>query len=120
MKESVKTALIDLELFIEVSDKKDVDQVITQETLKPVVEALLWYPLIKPDKPDMKRAEIAQLFIQVGFNYLSAMKPASMTSSHHRTKDDAIDLSYFLVDAFKPENERRYTGYVSSNTLDIH
>jgi len=57
-----------------VAGKNNVNQVITQEAFEPVVEALLWHPVVQRADPDFKRAEIAQLFIRVGFNYLASMK----------------------------------------------
>lgn len=103
----VETALLDLQLFIEVAGKKNVNPVVNQETLKPIVEALLWHPVVDHDEPDLKRAEIAQLFIEAGFNYLGSMK--SIPRSIRSTIDDAVDLSGYLVKSFKPESERRYT-----------
>lgn len=84
------------------------NQVITTETLKPVVEALLWHPVVARAEPDLTRAEIAQLFIRVGFDYLSSMRPSDMTKAHQDTVNQASDLSNWLVDRFKPEGERRY------------
>lgn len=107
MRNYVKTALVDLQLFIEVADRGNLHQVITYETLKPLVETLLWHPVVDHAEPDLKRAEIAQLFIQAGFNYLRSMK--GITLSHGRTIEEAVDLSRYLVESFKPESERRYT-----------
>jgi hypothetical protein len=58
-RESVKTSLIDLGPFIEVAEKDQVNQVLTQENLTPVVEALLWHPVVDRADPDSGRAEIA-------------------------------------------------------------
>lgn len=104
-RECVKRALIDLQIFIEFADKDDVNMVITRETLMPVVEALLWHPVVEQARPDLTRAEIAQMFIQQGFNYLQSWKIPSVVQ---KTIGEAIDISHFLVESFKPESERRY------------
>lgn len=108
-RKQVEQALIDLQLFIEAAEDDQVNQVVvTQETLAPVVETLLHYPVVYRAEPDLKRAEISQLFIEMGFIYLSDMMPGMMSLSHKQTKDAAIDLANFLVESFRPEKERRY------------
>ena len=112
MRNQVERALLDLQLFIEVAGKNNVNQVITQETLKPIVEALLFpYSMDGDLKPDLNRAEIAQLFIETGFSYLKSMKPENITLTHKDTIERAIDLSRYLVEMFKPEGKRRYSSY---------
>jgi len=108
---SVKAALIDLEVFIHVADQNNLDQTINEETLTPIVTALLSYrlpsssALLENVGPDHEKAKIAQLFIQYGFSYL-AMKRDHVTLSHKRTIEEAIDLSRYLLDSFRPESER--------------
>ena len=51
-RESAKTTLLDLQLFIEEAGGDNINRIITRETLKPVVEALLWRPLVNHDNPD--------------------------------------------------------------------
>ncbi|MGA2310362.1 MAG: hypothetical protein ABSG57_12555 [Candidatus Bathyarchaeia archaeon] len=41
------------------AEKDQVNQVLTQENLTPVVEALLWHPVVDRADPDFGRAEIA-------------------------------------------------------------
>jgi hypothetical protein len=108
VRDRVKRALVDLQLFIEIAEEDQVNQVITQDTLKPIVMALLWSsstpveydPQRRGTKLRMERARIALLFIKWGFEYLSNMNQSMMTSSHSRTMTDAIDLSKFLLDHF--------------------
>ncbi len=109
-RENVKTALIDLQLFIEVADEKNVDQVITIETLEPILYALL-YSVRARDllNPIQNRAEIANLFIQWGFIHLKEVT-RNITLSHQRTIDEALDVSNFLTDSLKPEKNRRYSA----------
>jgi len=42
----VSNALVDLELFLETADKKQIDQVITAEAIEPILKTLLWKPVI--------------------------------------------------------------------------
>ena len=109
-RENVKTALIDLQLFIEEAGHNNVNQVVKDETLKPIVAAILKSPY--PHDPDLKKAEIARLFILAGFNYLALVNRDNVTLSHKRTIDEAIDLSDYLVESLKPKSERRYPSYV--------
>jgi len=99
----VRTALEDLRLFIESADKRNVNQVVTVETLEPVVHALLGLPITYEELPDRKRAEIAELFIKRGFEYLSAKSSNHVTLPHKRTIEEALDLSSYLVRSFRGE-----------------
>lgn len=92
----VERALIDLRLFIEVAGKDNVNQIITQESLRPIVEALLWHPVVHHAAPDLNLAEIAQLLIEVGFSYLRGIGH-NVPLSSQRTIEEAIDLSNYLV-----------------------
>ncbi|MCW3976823.1 MAG: hypothetical protein NWE77_02700 [Candidatus Bathyarchaeota archaeon] len=101
----VKTALKDLQLFIELADKNYVNQVVTVETLKPVVKALLYQPIHDQEVPNRKRAEIAKLFIEEGFGYLGAKSENFVTTlpTTKRTVEDALSLSSYLVESFREE-----------------
>lgn len=103
----VRNALKDLELFIESADEKQVKQVLTAETLKPVIVSLLQKGDVRVygKMPDANIAKIAHLFVREGFRCLSEQNKY-VTKSHARTIEEAIDLSNFLVETFKPESER--------------
>lgn len=105
-RENVKMALIDLELFIEAAGDDRIRSVVTEDTLMPVLESLLWDPVVYGADPDLERAKIAELLVKFGFNYLSNMKRNQITLSHRRTIEEAIDLSHFLLDSFRPESDR--------------
>lgn len=111
-RENVKTALIDLQLFIEMAGKDQVNQVVTRETLKPVVEALLSKPIEDRAKAELTRAEIAQLFIETGFNYLRATQP--LPQAIHETLNNASDSIDFLIRNFpsEPKSLERYFRFV--------
>lgn len=111
-RKNVENALIDLEIFIRFAGKGQVNQVITGETLSPIIEALL----SEYDEPDAERAKIAHLLIRQSFLYLSKNK--RLTRSNINTIEEAIDLSNYLAETFKPEEERYYSGheYIPSAT----
>ncbi len=121
-RENVKTTLLDLKLFVEVAGKKNVNLVITRESLRPIIEALLWRPIVSHAEPDVNLAEISQLLIEVGFNYLHGMfqdAERDIPLSSKRTLEEAIDLSTHLVaeckslkEAFK-NRKRRLAALVS-------
>ena len=100
-REKVKRALIDLELFIRCADKDQVNQVLTRDTLLPIVVWLFMKPTVA--EPDVIRSDIADLFIHNSFSYLRNQIP-HMTLSHDRTIREATDLStYFLLTISKGE-----------------
>ena len=107
-RDHIRMGLIDLEIFIRYAPADQVKQVVTKESLDPIFTPLLWHPVAEGAKPDLRNARIAQLLIQRSFDYLSAMKPDQVTASHSRTMEEAIDLSNFLSESFKPESERHY------------
>ena len=109
IRDYVRMTLIDLSIFLETSGGSNIEQVITQEKLKPIVETLLWNPVLDYDKPNLRIAQIAQIFIEIGFNSLRLMKKDQINLSNHNTIDEAIDLSRYLVESLKPESERRYS-----------
>ena len=107
VREQVKTALIDLQLFIQTADEKDVEMVLNRESLELVIRALLFhYSLQEPPKQGTEKAKIAQLLIEVGFEYLRKSTIQVTTSSQQRMVDDAIDLSKQLAVLLLPESER--------------
>jgi len=104
----VKYALKDLEIFIELAGEDNLNQVVTAKTLEPVIKALLSRPVWENAQPDLNRAEIARIFINIGFEYLMKMQKKHITRSHKRTIDDARDLSNYLVQFFKLEGNLYY------------
>lgn len=109
-RENIKAALSDLELFIHVAGKDNINQTLNEETLRPIVTALLsdrmGETFLERVGPDLKMAEIAQLFIQDGFSYLQSVM--QIPPHDQELISNAIALSHFLVEFFKPEKERRY------------
>lgn len=85
-------------------------QIFRSKILRELTETLLWHPVVEKADPDLERARIAQLFIESGFNYLRYMKGNRVTLSHRRTIDEAVDLSVFLLESFKPDSEQSYSA----------
>ena len=91
----VKQALVDLEMFIDVADKKDIDRVLNEGSLRPVVAALL--PLSAG--PDRSRAEIADMFVRWGLDYLVSTvgRDNPIIAAFQPDIDKIVQLSYLLV-----------------------
>ena len=107
VREQVKTALIDLLLFIRTADDKDLHQILNKETLQPIVEALFLSHSIQDfPKPDAERAKIALMFIQKGFEYLQKTTTTLATSSQERMIDDAVSIAKQLTLLLVPESDR--------------
>jgi len=107
VRETVKTALIDLQLFIQTAGDKDVDMVLNREALEPVIRALLFPTSVQePPKQGYEQAKIAQLLVEVGFEYLRKSTVMVSTSSQERKIDNCIRLSKQLTLLLLPENER--------------
>ena len=100
MREYVKSALIDLELFLEFAGEKNVSMVMTGERLEPLIKKLASTKL--PVQVNLRIADIANLFIQTGFRYLHTAKMHDITLSHERTINEALDLANYLVQSFLP------------------
>lgn len=108
----IQSALIDLTIFFEVAGPQNVHQVVTVETLEPVIKSLLYADEIHlGDQPDPKKALIAQFLIEAGFHFLARNQPHKITSSHKRTLEEAIDLSRYLTAEFLGEPDYGELGH---------
>jgi hypothetical protein len=112
-REKTRAALVDLEVFLETAGEENISQVFTNESLEPIIVALLFnsMTLDKTIDPGNKRnnADIARMLIKWAFESLSEMAPDLMTLPHQQAKEAAIDLANFLAESFKPKNEQRYS-----------
>jgi len=106
VREQVKTALIDLQLFIQTAGDKDIDMVLNRETLEPILDVLFYRSVQESPKQGAEKAKIAQLLVKYGLEYLRKSTTLVITSSQQRMVDDAIDLSKQLAVLLLPENER--------------
>ncbi len=113
MAKYLKPALLDLELFATKAENKFVDETLNRDTMEPVIRALL--PISDP-KPDKVKAELAQSFIMIGFEYLLHWQ-VNPESRHPRllrkTIEDAEEFSNSLVQLLGGEPR-----FVSSTALE--
>jgi len=95
VRKRVKRGLLDLQFLIEVAEKKDVDWVLNEGSLRPVVAALL--PSLA--EPDRSRAEIAEMFITWGLNYMVSTvgRDNPLVPAVQPEIDKVVGLSYNLV-----------------------
>ena len=103
----VRNALTDLEIFLTVAGRDNVNQVLTVETMEPVIKALFALEVIDSVQPDPQKAWIAYLLIYAGFEYLSRLKEDHMTEPHKRTLNEAISLAQYLADIFELDSLRQ-------------
>jgi len=103
----VKQALVDLEMFLEMADEKDVSRIINQESLEPIVRALLRNV---SDKPNASLAKIAHMLIWYGFHYLKTQNPIRLIDILDSQIDDAIKSSNYLTDCFISSSREKAAG----------
>ena len=103
VREQVKTSLIDLQLFIETAENKDLKNVINRETIEPLVNSILNIN----DNQNGVKSKLAQLLIETGFHYLQKINGEYLTNSQHQAIDEAIDQSKQLTLLTLPVNERQ-------------
>jgi hypothetical protein len=105
VRETVRNGLIDLQLFIETADDKNVNMVLNRESLAPVVYALLDHSkLYHRSEDDGTKAKIAQMLAEYGLSYLRDSK--FVYEAQRRTIDEAIQLSKQITISLLPEKER--------------
>ena len=99
----IKPTLSDLVLFIETANDEFVDEVLNRETLTPFVKSLLatW-----DSKPDKVKAEIAQLFVLVGSEYL--LHHAEIPVTIRKDVEKAEEYSNLLVKLLGGEGRYDY------------
>lgn len=113
VRNTVRTALVDLQLFIETANDKDIDEVINRDTLEPILEALLDHD----HEPNSTRTIISYLLIETGLHYLSRMNRNYITQNQQRIIDDAIELSKQLTAFLLPETERNLFSWSEGRKL---
>jgi len=101
VRETVKTALIDLQLFIETASDKDANLVLNKDSLESLVHALLYQP-----KEDTMKVKIAQMFAEQGLGYLRH-KSQFITQSQMDSIDETIEMTKQLTVMELPENQRK-------------
>jgi hypothetical protein len=100
VRETVKTGLIDLRLFLEIAGENNVTKVITTEDFGEVIHTLLY-----TSKAQATKAKIAQMMIEAGLRYIKGTSKF-ITQNQNRTIEDAIEISRQLAFFMLPESER--------------
>ena len=108
----VSSALKDLSIFLMAGGSENVGQVITLDSLKPVLDGIIWNDITGPegDVVDSEKAKIAQYMIELGFAYLERINPHYIAKLAYRVIDDAREVSRYLTAISLPEEERKYFG----------
>jgi hypothetical protein len=102
-RETVKTALVDLELFLETADNKNVNQVLNVDSLTSVIDAL--FDTYGQEK-DPTRVMVAFMLIERSFWYLRAISQKYLMPTQERQIEDAINLAKQLALLVLPEEKR--------------
>jgi len=113
VRRTIKTGLIDLQLFIDTADEKNLKKVLTPEALEPIIESLLLRPIHEKAEPDLTRANIAKLFIHVGFEYLTRMQKIQTVEFLNKAIKNAYVASKHLVELLRAHIGSTETRYVS-------
>jgi hypothetical protein len=99
VRENVKLGLVDLELFIESSEKKEVDSTVTTEVLTQILEVLL-----SREQASNEKLKIAQLLVQAGLRYYKDQ--VLLTEIQERLFKDTIETSKQLAFLILPKEEK--------------
>jgi hypothetical protein len=104
-RESVRNGLIDLQLFIETADDKNINRVINEESLAPIVQSIFTpFKLHYNLNDDGTKAKIALMLAENGLRYLSSLK--WVAGGQRKAIDEIIGLSKLIAVSQLPENER--------------
>lgn len=107
VRESVKSGLIDLQLFIEAADEENVNTVLTKESIEPAVYAFFFYQKPQNEKDVSSKAKVARMLVEHGLNYLrSESRFGQLRKKEEQEIDDAIELSNQLAFRLLTEGER--------------
>jgi len=108
----VSSALKDLSIFAQAAGPENVSQVITLDSLKPVLDSIIWSDITGPDGDivDSEKAKIAQYMVELGFAYLERINPHYIAKLAYRVIDEAVEISRYLTAISLPEEERAKFG----------
>ena len=109
-RESIKGGIKDIELFIEVADEDSLNQVITFDRIKPLIDALLFSRINEKSKPNVNTVKIARMFIHRSFQYLERMNKLmnkdSIGSFHETAISNGLQICDTLANLLLPMGER--------------
>ena len=99
----MKQALIDLEMFIETVDKKNINNSLNTKTIGPIFDTYFQIGSGEFTKKDPVRADLAKLLIAYSFEYLSwpYNEPRSIPDYEQGIIDNALLLSTDLASRMK-------------------
>ena len=97
----VQQAFVDLELFIDAADKKDVNRIINLETIEPVLGTYFQSGMGEFAEKDSVKADLAWLLIHIGFQYLRWPSIAPIPDYEKNIVDNALNLSRILTNRMK-------------------
>jgi hypothetical protein len=105
VRETVRNGLIDLQLFVETADDKNVNSVMNKETLSPLVYAFLNHSrLYHNNKEDSSKAKVAQMLVEYGLDYLKNSK--YVYPNQRQAINETIDLSKQITILFLTDKEK--------------
>jgi hypothetical protein len=107
VRESVKSGLIDLQLFIEAADEQNVNNVLNRQSIEPVVNAFFFYQKPQNENDVSSKAKVAHMLVNHGLDYLrSESRFGQLRKKEEQEIDDAIELSNQLAFRLLSEGER--------------
>lgn len=101
IKEDVANALVDLALFVEAAPIEKIDDVITLDTIKPLLNAYFQLEYFSYAERSIVKAEIAQEVVEAGFKYLLVNQFSNVQDYHSRIIKDALGVSQDLANRMK-------------------
>ena len=105
-REAIKGVLKDIQLFIEVADEESLNRVITIESIKPIVEALLFSRIKENVAPNVNTVKITQMFIHRSFQYLKRMNKDNIGRFHEKAISNGLETCDILANLLLPFGER--------------
>ena len=94
IRDNIRKALVDLELFLEVAQEDQIRQVCNEESFAPITKVLFHTPQARCEPYSNSRAKIAGQFIEWGFAYLRQNK---LNMANKDALEKAVDLSWSLT-----------------------
>jgi hypothetical protein len=107
VRENLKNGLIDLQLFIEAADEENVNNVLTRQSIEPVVYAFFFFQKPQNENDVSSKAKVAHMLVEHGLNYLrSESRFGQLRKKEEKEIDEAIELSNQLAFRLLTEGER--------------
>jgi hypothetical protein len=101
IKKSVSNSLVDLALFIEAAPKDKVNDVITFDSIKPVINAYFQLEYGSHVEPSIIKADIAREMIITGFSYLQVHQYGKVPEYERPIINNALEVATSLAKRLK-------------------